>query len=291
MSIAGASVAHNIQPKLDPVQFVLQQVGADVSTKGYTDKPGAVADSIQHGISALGQFQEVKAALASRLPENAATPVGGATSGPQGGSSATMRQILQTGMMITAGAVAGPLAAAAVGLAGAVYEGAQFIHSGLSHAAIDGGTGELGLKSSLSSDQKGSDLYRDISGDTYTMAGQQVSAPPVAQAPKPAVDPRKMAAAVDKAFQMFTPDQIRESLAQIGAQEMRLVAELGTNLKRAGIETNVAAAYGQFNLKTLADAMDGPKAPALSLDEPKLAQFPKMGMAMNTPFMSGPRFA
>lgn len=263
---------NNASPKMDAVAFVLNQVHANVGTSGYTNTAQGTSNAIEHGANALGQFQEAKKALAAQLPENAASNIGPSASSAGGGGSGMMRQLGGAGMMLAAGAIAGPVGAAVVGAVAAIYEGAQFMHTGTTHAAVDGSVGEMGL-SEMSS-------YKDVSGDTYSMAGQPI-APPKAQArpaAQPMIDPVKMGHAVDAAFDKFTPDQIRDSIGGIGKQEKALVAELGANFRKMGIHANVGETYSDMNAETL--AMDTPK-----LDGPKMGAIARPAPAVNMPLM------
>ncbi|MEK7802177.1 MAG: hypothetical protein AAB276_06965 [Pseudomonadota bacterium] len=269
MSVLSSTFANNANPKMDAVAFVLNQVHANVGTSGHTDTPKGTSKAIEHGAGALGQFQEAKKALAAQLPENAAS----ASAPNNGGGSAMMRQLGGAGMVLAAGAIAGPVAAAVVGAITSVYEGAQFFHAGTTHAAIDGGVGEMGLGEMTS--------YKDTAGDTYSMAGQPIT-PPKAQtkaASQPLIDPAKMSAAADAAFEKFTPDQIRESIGSIGKQEKALVAELGANFRKMGIHANVGETYSNMNADIL-DEMDTPKP-----DAPKMAAVTKPTPAVNMPLM------
>lgn len=235
--------------KADPVQFMLNKVGVDVSSRSYVDKPLAVAESVTHSAKSLEFIHEAKMALAAQRDNN-----GPAANDPSfqaaGGSSLLKNPVLQqaTELGVVAAVTAiNPVAGAVLGAGFAMKNGVQSmfsansqdmstVHAGTINTAIDGG-GTLGLSYGLH-DKKGKastndETYTDIMGDSWTMSGQKASTPPVVQTTaQPLINPLKMAAAAGLAREKFSDREIDAALEGANSMQRDHEMSLGTGLRK-----------------------------------------------------------
>ncbi len=261
----GSTFTKHANPQMNAVDFVLAKVGANVSgTNGYINQQGA-PEAAMSSLTGLAAIQEAKTSLTARLPENnGAAPLGGKPAGGAVGGF-LKGQILQ-GVTIGAAAIlAGPIGATAATAGFAAVEGLNQIFGGgasndasftaaVINTAIHGG-GEMGLHELGSKDKKGKgseQTYTDTMGDTYTMGGQKTAAPTATQMAantpaRPMAGNKQMSEAAAAAFEMFSEDDIRRSVAEIGRQEKVLLQQLGTSMKRMGMSGNVDEAYAKIN--------------------------------------------
>lgn len=301
----GRTFTQHANPQANAVDFVLARVGANVSgTSGYINAQGA-PDAAVSSLTGLAAIQEAKASLTARLPENTgATPIGGSPAGGVMGKF-VKGQILQGAAIGAAALVAGPVGAAAATAGFSVIEGAKQFFGGSANdasftaavinTAIHGG-GEMGLHELGSKDKKGSEhTYTDVMGDTYTMGGQKTAAPTATQmaanAPaRPMFDNKRMGEAASAAFQMFSEDDIRRSVAEIGKQEKVLLQQLGTSMKRMGMSGNVDEAYARINAEHTSGLGLKDRSSKLAMNDPQFEPpKPENKFAANAMTFAAPR--
>ncbi len=301
----GSTFTKHANPQMNAVDFVLAKVGADVSgTKGFINEQGAPEAAVS-SLSGLAAIQEAKASLTARLPENTgATPIGGS---PAGGvmNNFLKGQLLQGAAIGAAAMMAGPVGAAAATAGFAVVEGIKSFSGGgandasftaaVINTAIHGG-GEMGLHELGSKDKKGKggeQTYTDTMGDTYTMGGQKTAAPTAAQMvantpARPMMGDKRMGEAAAAAFEMFSEDDIRASVAAIGNQEQKLLKQLGTSLKRMGMGGNVDEAYAKLNAEHTGFGLKD-RTSKLAMNDPQFelpkpeSKFTSNAMTFSTP--------
>ncbi len=212
------------------VNEVLNKVGGECFRPLATAKSaGGLCANADQSLANMDQIRQVSDALSNCSPMSNSP-------NPQGGGEASPVIKFLAGVVLAAGvASVNPLAGACIGAGSSFHAGLQSMKPSSQYYSLEQSLAEFSMRDDGNS---GEQPYRDICGDSYTMAGQRLSSNPIAAAPKMA--PIQQAA--NFIASQNSPEDIQKDIAAIWRQQLSdfgatryAIDKAGYNIELAGI--------------------------------------------------------